>query len=359
MASDDNGDDKTEDPTDRRRTQAREQGNIAKSSDVTAAIVLLAATIGLYALAPLIGETLLGVMRGSLAGPPPATMDRISASLKLQQIGLAIGAVLVPMLLLMMGGSLGANLAQVGILWAPEVLQPKFGRINPLSGFGRLFSLQSTMRLVGSLIKIAVIATVATLFLQSHRDELLGLGALELSQLLAIAGRLICELGLYLSLSLITIAVVDYGYQWWQHEQDLRMTKQEMREELKEMDGNPQMRAKRKEAHRKLAEARDLGAVSTADVVITNPTHIAVAIKYDPDTMPAPTVVAKGMGDIAAQIRLIAARNGIPIIERKPLARSLYKQVKVGRTIPPDLYEAFVEILAYVYRLTGKRPPSL
>jgi flagellar biosynthetic protein FlhB len=359
MATDDGGEDKTEDPTDRRRSQAREQGNIAKSSDVTAAAVLLAATIGLYALAPLIGESLLGLMRGALATPPPATVDRISASLKLQQIGLAIGMVLVPMLLLVMGGSLGANLAQVGFLWSPEVIQPNFGRINPLSGFGRLFSLQSTMRLVGSLIKITVVASVATLFLQSHREELLGLGELELSQLLAIAGRLLCELGLYLSLALISIAVLDYGYQWWQHEQDLRMTKQELREELKEMDGNPQMRAKRKEAHRKLADARDLGAVSTADVVITNPTHIAVAIKYDPDTMPAPTVVAKGMGEIAAQIRLLAARHGIPIIERKPLARTLYKQVKVGRTIPPDLYEAFVEILAYVYRLTGKRPPSL
>jgi flagellar biosynthetic protein FlhB len=155
----------------------------------------------------------------------------------------------------------------------------------------------------------------------------------------------------------VALALLDYGFQFWKYEQDLRMTKQEVREELKEMEGDPQIRMRRRDAHRKLAEARQLKDVPKADVIVTNPTEIAVAIQYDPAKMPAPVVVAKGMGEIAAQIRRIAAEHRIPILERKPLARALYRQVKVGGVIPADMYDVFVEILAYVYRVTGRKPP--
>jgi flagellar biosynthetic protein FlhB len=358
MSTDDAGD-KTELPTERRRQQAREQGNIARSVDLTAAIVLLSTAGGLYSLGPGCGEMLLKLLRGTLTIEPALTLNQESAAQLIWQTAYLVAQPVVPLMLLVAVGSLAANIVQVGFLWSPEVLEAKLERLNPISGFQRIFSLSSLVRLGGSIAKILLVAGVAYLYLSTHQDEYLRLPEQEASVLLATMGRSVVELGLYLSLSLVALAILDYGYQYWNHERELMMTKQELREEMKEMDGNPHVRSKRRELHRQLAEARQLGEVKHADVVITNPTEIAVAIKYDPATMPAPTVVAKGMGEIAAQIRRLAAEHGVPIIERKPLARALYRDVKVGRPVPVELYEVFVEILAYVYRLTGKKPPRL
>lgn len=346
---------KTEQPTDRRRTQARQQGNIARSVDVTAATVLLAAAGGLYFIGPSCGETFLQLLRGTLQSDPLLQLDRHSAVALIWSIATTVAGTVVPLMLLVMLGSFLASVAQVGFLFSPEALQPKWNRINPLSGFQRLFSLQSAVRLVGSFFKIAAVAAVSYSYLASHQPEFQSLAQQDLPTLIVTAGRSYCELGFSIAMTLVSLAVLDYGYQWWQHERDLRMSKQELREEMKDMDGNPQMRARRREAHKKLAEARDVSQVPTADAVIVNPVHIAIAIKYDAETMPAPIVVAKGKGEIAERIREIAAEYQIPIIERTALARSMYKLVKVGQPIPPDMYEVFVEILAYVYRLTGKK----
>jgi len=169
----------------------------------------------------------------------------------------------------------------------------------------------------------------------------------------------VVKLAFQLSSALVFLALLDFLYQRWKLEQDLRMSKQEVRDELKEMEGDPVMRQRRREAHRKVAQARELRQVRTADVVITNPTEIAVALKYDPEKMAAPIVVAKGMGEIAASIRRIAAENRIPIIERKEVARSLYRTIKVGQPVPIEMYQVFVEIMAYVYHVTGRTPRSL
>jgi flagellar biosynthetic protein FlhB len=270
--------------------------------------------------------------------------------------GLLAVAVLPVMLLLMLGG-LVSNLVQIGFLWSPEVLMPKFERLSPMGGIKRIFSSSAVAKLGGSFGKLIVLASVAYLYLHWRLPSFLMLTDWELPAMLSHYGRSLVELSFYLSLSLLSVALFDYGFQFWKHEQDLRMSKQEIREELKEMDGDPQMRMRRKEAHRKLADSQQLRDVPKADVIITNPTEIAVAIQYDPAKMPAPIVVAKGMGEIAASIRRLAAENGVPIIERKPLARALYRQVKVGGVIPADMYEVFVEILAYVYRVTGRKPP--
>jgi flagellar biosynthetic protein FlhB len=358
MSSDDAGD-KTELPTDRRRQQAREQGNIARSVDLTAAIVLLAAAGGLYTLGPGCGEMFLKLLRGVLTTEPRLDLNQESATQLVWQTAYVVAQPVIPLMLLVAAGSLAANIVQVGFMWSTDVLEPKLERLNPISGFQRILSLSSLVKLGGSIAKILLVAGVAYLYLSAHQDEYLALPEQDAATLLATMGRSVVELGLYLALSLVALAILDYGYQYWNHERELMMTKQELREELKEMDGNPQVRSKRREMHRQLAEARQLGEVKNADVVITNPTQVAVAIKYDPLTMPAPTVVAKGKGEIAAQIRRLAAEHGVPIIERKPLARALYRDVKVGRTIPVELYEVFVEILAYVYRITGKKPPKL
>ncbi len=356
MASDEFGD-KTEQPTDRRRTQAREQGNVARSTDLTAALLMLTATGAMQFFGLELYETLAQAMHTSLSATPAVRMDLptwIAAAWT--WAGLLAVAVLPVMLTLMVGG-LASNLAQIGFLWSPEVLMPKLERLSPLAGFGRIFSWAALAKLGGSFGKLVVLSAVAYTYLHWKLPEFLQLSHWELPAMLSTYSTSIVELAFYLSLSLFGVAVFDYGFQFWKHEQDLRMTKQEIREEMKEMDGDPHTRMRRREAHRKLADGRQMKDVPTADVIITNPTHIAVAIKYDPVKMPAPMVVAKGMGEIAANIRRIAAEHGVPIIERKPLARALYRQVKVGGVIPAEMYEVFVEILAYVYRLTGRKPP--
>jgi flagellar biosynthetic protein FlhB len=356
MASDEFGE-RTEQPTERRRSQARERGNVARSTDLTASLVMLTATGALHFLGRGLFESLARLLATSLAASPTLRFD-VGTWMKGNWTLLeSLGAVVLPFLLLMAAGSLAANILQVGFLWSPEVILPKWDRLSPFSGFQRIFSWHSAARLGGSLGKLVVLTAVAYGYLHVHFGFFQQLSGVDLPTMTAQYGRCLVELAFYLSLSLVALAILDYGFQFWKHEQDLRMTRQEIREELKDMEGDPQIRMRRRDVHRKLAEARQLKDVAKADVVITNPTEIAVAIQYDPAKMPAPMVVAKGMGEIAAQIRRIAAAHGIPIIERKPLARALYRQVRVGGVIPADMYEVFVEILAYVYRVTGRKPP--
>ncbi len=357
MASDAGGD-KTEQPTERRRTQARDQGNIARSTDLTAALMMFTATGALQFLGGNLFDSMAGLVHSNLSATPVLQFD-LGTWMKTNWTLLGMLALSVaPFLILMMVGALAANLTQIGFLWSPEVLMPKWERLSPASGLKRIFSLYSVARLGGSLAKLAILASIAYAYIHLHLPQFVMFNELDTAALVTQYGRSLVELAFYLSLSLLALALLDYGFQFWKHEQDLRMTKQELREELKEMEGDPQTRMRRRDTHRKLAEARQLNDVATADVVITNPTHIAVAIQYNPAKMPAPMVVAKGMGEIAAQIRRIAAENGIPLIERKPLARALYRQVKVGGVIPPDMYDVFIEILAYVYRVTGRKPPA-
>lgn len=356
MASDENGE-KSELPTERRREKAREQGNIARSTDLAAAAVLLGATSALYFFGPEVGDNLAGYLRSSLAASPELTTDIPSFTRKAWQLVTLLAMSVLPLMLVVAAGSLAINLAQIGILWSPEVLQPKLERLNPLQGAQRIVSITALVKLAGSLLKLAAIACVSVWYISRRLDESHNLASMDLVMLLSWAGQSTVELGFYLSLTLLVLAIADYGFQWWKHEQDLKMTKQELREEMKDMDGDPQMRMRRREAHRKLTEGRNLQNVKTADVVITNPTELAVAIKYDPTKMDAPIVVAKGADEMAAQIRRIAKEHGVPIIERKPVARALYKSVKVGQPIPADMFEVFVEILAYVYKITGRKPP--
>lgn len=356
MSMDDGGE-RTEQPTERRRTQAREQGNIAKSADLTAALLMLTATGAMQFLGPGLLDAMSRMMHTTLSASPMLTFD-LETWMKANWTLLGLVAVaLLPFLLLMMIGSAVSNVVQVGFLWSPEALMPKWERMSPISGFNRIVSWHSAARLGGSLGKLIVLAVVAYGYISLHLPVFLQTTHWEVPAMLTQYGQSVVELAFYLSLSLVVLAVFDYGFQFWKHEQDLRMSKQEVREELKEMEGDPQIRMRRRDVHRKLVEARQMKDVPNADVVITNPTEIAVAIQYDPAKMPAPVVVAKGLGEIAAQIRRIAAEHGVPILERKPLARALYRQVKIGGVIPADLYDVFVEILAYVYRVTGRKPP--
>ena len=214
------------------------------------------------------------------------------------------------------------------------------------------------MRLGFGLFKILVIAIVAFVSLYSHRERILGLAALDVSQIGVYLFEMMLWTSLKIAIALVILAILDYAFQRWKHEQDMKMTTQEVREEMKNLEGNPEVRARRRHVQRQLALNRLSDAVPKADVVVTNPTELAIAIQYDPATMAAPIVVAKGAGELAKRIRRLALEHGIPIVEKKPLAQALYREVEIDQPVPHDKYAAVAEILAYVYQLKGKKIPG-
>jgi flagellar biosynthesis protein FlhB len=358
MATDEFGD-KTEQPTDHRRQEARQKGNVARSQDLSSSGLMLAVALALALFALPWLRAMGRLIEASLKTARPSGIDAVTVAERFHRLFEYALMETAPFLLLFVAAAILINIAQVGVMVAPEALAPKLNRLNPIEGFQRLFSLRGLARLVGSLAKMLVVVAVAGLFISGALPLLLELTGAQPPDLLRVVHGHLVRLAFQLALALFALALLDFGFQKWKHEQDLQMTKQEIREELKTMEGDPQIRHRRREAHRKLTQARELQQVKAADVVVTNPTHIAVALKYDPQTMPAPTVVAKGMGVIAEQIRLLAAQHAVPIIERKELARELYRTVKVGSPIPVELYQVFVQIMAYVYRISGRTPRGL
>lgn len=372
----DDFEDRTEQPTERRRSEAREQGNVARSVDLNAAVLLLAAAATLALFATPLVRAMGELMHGLIVGVRIAPLTTASAVEMWWELARAAGAAALPPMLLMAAAALAVNMVQVGFLFAPDVLQPKMSRLSPLAGLQRIASRAALVRLGVSLGKLLIAAALAAWCIAAVLPHVVALAYAEWQTVADVDADgpfrerrtppLILQgiqeptvrLAFQMAGGLVVLALLDFGFQRWRHEQELRMTKQELRDEMKNMEGDPHIRQRRREVHRKLAEARQLQDVKRADVVITNPTHISVALRYDAQTMAAPTVVAKGKGEIALRIREIAAAHGIPIIERKPLARALYEQVKVGRTIPLEMYEVFVEIMAYVYRLSGRRLPG-
>jgi len=358
MASDEFGD-KTEQPTDHRRQDARQKGNVARSQDLNTSGHMLAAAFVLMMLGIPTIRFLATLMRNSLRGPAWNNVDGNFVMKMFRELAEHVASGVLPIMLLMMATALFFNFVQVGFQISPDAVLPKFNRLDPIQGAKRLLSIQAVVKLIISLGKLAIVITIAALSISLALPEFLNLSDQEPTMILFRIQQALARLAFQLAIALIVLALFDYGFQKWKFERDLRMTKQEVREELKQMEGDPLIRQRRKDAHRKLAQARELQSVKNADVVITNPTEIAVAIKYDPETMAAPIVTAKGMGVIAARIRQIAAEHGIPIIERKPLAQALYRDLKVGEEVPIEMYEVFVELMAYVYRITGRTPPNL
>ena len=296
--------------------------------------------------------------RRQLSGQPPASVD---AGYAMSQWNTALSGVaqhVAPILGLLLLGAVAVEIAQVGWLFLPEKAMPDLTRLDPLQGLRRIFSLPNLVRLAFGIFKLIVVSAVAYSAVAGQQKTILGLSGLSLPQ----AAGYLCEVLIWtvlkIAVALLILALLDYGFQRWKYEQDLRMTSQEVREELKNLEGNPQMIARRRFVQRQLAASRLSAAVPKADVVVTNPTELAVAIQYEPETMAAPIVVAKGAGLIAERIRRLAEEHGIPIVEKKPLARALYREVEINHPIPQDKYSAVAEILAYVYQLKGKRVPG-
>jgi flagellar biosynthesis protein FlhB len=358
MASDDSGE-KTEQPSEHRRNEARRKGNVARSQDLSAAGLMVAIAIALSMFGDDLIQSMANVLSASLrnAGSSEyAIPDAYRDIRRLTEYGLLS---LAPLVILLVIAVILINILQVGILISPEALQPKISRLDPIAGLKRMVSISSWVKLLVSLGKTALVVAIAVSFVTAGIDGFMALTGQSPAATLSTIKTSVVDLAFWLALALFLLALLEFGFQKWKHEQDLKMSKQEVREEMKQMDGDPAMRQKRKEAHQKLTQARELQQVQHADVIIKNPTHIAIALKYDPEVNPAPILVAKGKGVIAERIHNIAVEHGIPIIERKPLARALFRDVRVGQQIPMEMYEVFVEIMAYVYRITGRTPPSL
>ncbi len=352
----DNDSEKTETATPRRMQEAREEGNIARSQDLTAAFTLLATVIllnsfGMHMLSSM--KMNVEMMLNTEFGHNPTRADDLMGmfayGLRLAIAGSA------PLLLSIAAVTLIAAISQVGFILTGKPLMPQFSRLSPLKGFKRLFDARAGIRLVMSLAKVVVIAAVAGWVIYEDLPQILILTELEVGPLFSVSCALVYALGLKLAILLVVLALLDYAFQRWQHDKDLRMTKQEVKEEMKRMDGDPLVKQRRSRVARQLAMQRVGQAVPTADVIVTNPTHFAVAIRYDGDTMRAPKVVAKGADFLAMHIRQLAAAHGVPIIERKELARALYANVEPGQEVPPEFYNAVAEILAYVYRISGRK----
>jgi len=358
MAKDDFGE-KTETPTDHRRQEARRKGNIAKSQDLNSAGLMLAAALSFLMFGTALRDSFAKMIAGYLSKPEIIEPNITFLSQHAWNLSETVAGIVLPFLAMMAFSAIFINFTQFGFLVSTEALQPKLSRLNPVEGMKRIFSIRSVVKLAVSLGKLFLVASISIMFAWSALREVLFLLERDPTEIYENITGSTMSLAFTLAIALIVLAILDFLFQKWKHEQDMMMSKQELKEEMKQMDGDPHMRQRRKEAHKKLAQARELQQVPDADVVITNPTHIAVALKYDPDTMPAPKVLAKGKGEIAYRIRTIAAQYDIPILERRELARSLYKDIQVGHYISVEMYEVFVEIMAYVYRLTGRTPPNL
>ncbi len=346
---------RTEDPTPKRRQEAREKGQIPKSREVASVALLFSSCIYFLFLYKYtyqhLGETIVHFFR---LIPNVKEMNIYAFTQALTTGMKELGMVLTPFLLLMVVVSLVANIGQVGFILTGEPLIPKLDKLNPISGIKNLFSKNSLVELVKGLLKIAIIGFVAYKVLKGDFAKIFALGLLPVSGLAGFILWAAFKVTMKIVMVFVILAILDYGYQKWENEQQLKMSVQEVKEELKQMEGDPQIKAKIKQLQREMAQRRMMEEVPKADVVITNPTELAIALRYDDAKMEAPTVVAKGAGFVAQRIKDIASKHGVPIVENKPLAQTLYKAVEIGDEIPEHLYKAVAEVLAYVYSLKNR-----
>ena len=342
---------RTEQPTPRRRQESREQGQVPRSTDLTAAVVILVGLGLLNMLGPDMLQQMLDLTRdiGRVDGPGTDTL-----LIWIRRTIYAGFGMILPFLLLLMVISLVGAIAQTGPVLALKKLQPRLDQLDPIQGVKRIFSTDSLARAAFGLLKTVLVGMVAYYSIKDHLQPVLGSATVEPGGVFAMSVQLVFTLSLRMALVLLILGLIDYFYQRWKLERQMRMTKQEVKDELKKMDGDPLMKNRRRQAQMKLAMQRLAADVPKADVVVTNPTEYAVALRYDEATMSAPRIIAKGVDTMALRIRQIARQHGVPVVQRPPLARALYASAEVGDEVPPMYYKAVAELLAYVYQLSGR-----
>jgi flagellar biosynthetic protein FlhB len=348
-------DDKTESPTAKRRSDARQKGTVVKSTEVNSVIVLLA---GLFML-KFFGQWMLDQMGSCMIeifknlSTFEMTQERL-LELTTQSVMLAF-LVLAPVCVGIMVFGVIANVIQIGFLFTTQPLIPNLNKIDPINGCKRLFSARSMVEAIKNIIKLAIIGCIAYWTVMGVFDQIMMLADASVPTIVGFTAKTSYDIILRVSLVLIILAILDWSYQRYQNEKQLKMTKQEVKEERKQMDGDPQVKSRIKSVQREMARRRMMQEVPKATVVVTNPTYIAIALRYEPAENDAPVVLAKGKRIIAEKIKQIAIENGIPIIEDKPLARGMYDKIEVGFPIPAEFFTAVAEIMAFVYRLKHRK----
>lgn len=343
---------KTEKPTPKRIADARKKGQIAKSNDFNSALVLgaVALILALYgayffnSVARLARE----LLRHQLQASEAMTLSAFEALFRDMVFQIVIVA--LPFLVGTLLVGVLANLAQTRVLFTLDPLKPKLEKINPIQGFKRLFSQKSLVELIKGIVKMAVVGLCAYAVIRSQQAHLMGMTQMGFTQAWILVFKTILNICVAIAIALLVLGVADWWYQRYQLMKQLRMSRQEVKDEMKNMEGNPEIKRRVKSTGQAMLRQRMLKAVQTADVIVTNPTHISVALQYDPDEAPAPRVVAKGAEHLAFRIRELAKEHKIPIVENKPLARSIYATVEVNHMIPPELFIAVAEVLAFVFK---------
>lgn len=344
---------KTEKATPKKRKDVREKGQVFKSVELSSAVLLLVLFAILRLLIPFMGNQFKIVFIKFLDIAQP--IDAIFSIRGIQSLGLDLlinlALLALPLVLIALVIGLAINLWQVGFMFSMNSLVPKFDRINPIEGFKKMFSLRTLAELVKSTAKVIIIGIIAYGEYNLMIRSLPMLFDFTPGQSAAFIGNSVFNMSMNIGFGMLALSILDYVYQWWEYEKSLRMSKQEVKDEYKQMEGDPQIRTRIKEKQREFGLRRMMQEVPNADVVITNPTHYAVALKYDLSLNDAPLVIAKGKDKVALRMKDVASENKISIVERPPLARALYDSVKIGQSIPSNLFHAVAEVLAFVYSI--------
>ena len=365
MAESESGADKSEEPTGKRLEESRKKGQIARSKELNTLAVTLTGTVALIIFGAYMGNMLMDIMRGNFSLPRDVLMNEGSMAQYLLASGKQALLATQPFLLALLIASIAGPIALGGWLFSAEALQPKASRMNPLAGLKRMFSVQALAELFKALAKFLVILAVALVVISADQDDLLAIANEPVEPAILHSLNVVGWSAFWLSCGLILIAAVDVPFQLWSHKQKLMMTKQEVRDEYKDTEGKPEVKGRIRQLQREMAERRMMQSVPQADVVITNPTHFAVALKYDPDKGSAPLLLAKGGDFLALKIREIAQEHQVMVLESPALARAVYHSTELDQEIPAGLYLAVAQVLAYVYQLRqyragkGKRPGPL
>jgi flagellar biosynthesis protein FlhB len=350
----DNQDEKTEQPTEHRRSEFRRMGDVFQSREITSILILAAGVLALYISGVYIFENMMSLMKdifNELAVFQTTQENLIQLLIKLLK---ATGIMLFPVLLALFIASVASSLGQVGFLFSTEVLKFDLDKINPVNGFQRLLSLKSLAATLKAILKLAVIGTVTYFAIKKELTVAPGLVNLTTRETMSYLGTATLRFILEAGVLLLVLALIDYMYERQRYEQRLKMTKQELKQDIREREGDPLVKSRIRSIQRTIATKRMMEAVPKADVIVTNPTHIAVALTYDREEMPAPKLIAKGAGFIAEKIKELAKQHGVPIVVNKPLAQAVFKKMKIGSFIPKELFDATAQVLAYIYKLKGK-----
>jgi len=345
------GGERTEPATPRRRQELRRKGQVAKSGDMTSTAILVAGLLSLMYMGPMMFERLFTLVTVYLSNASRMSVIPVNFAALATTVAVQMALIVVPLMLVLVTAALLVGAAQVGVMVTFEPLEPKFSKLNPITGFSKFLSARALFELPKSILKLTILGLIGYYTLRGRVDEIIPLMLQEPSAIFRTVSSLFLLLGVRVAIAMILLSILDFGFQKYQYERENRMTKQEVRDELRQFEGDPLIRSRIKSVQRQMAMRRMMAAVPEAEVVVTNPVELAVALRYDAARMDAPQVVAKGRRLVAERIRTVAIENAVPIVENPTLARMLVNNTEVGDEIPETVYQAVAEVLAYVYQI--------